>query len=52
MKGEYSEGKEATERFEKTMKSLFRALKPPKSANRRINSAGVVTLTKNLVSTF
>ena len=30
VKREYSEGKEATERFEKVMKGLFRASKPPK----------------------
>jgi hypothetical protein len=30
VKREYIEGKEATERFEKAMKTLFRAPKPPK----------------------
>ena len=30
MKREYIEGQEATERFEKAMKGLFRAPKPPK----------------------
>jgi hypothetical protein len=40
MKREYIEGEEATERFEKAMKQLFRASKPPKHAPKKRKKKG------------
>ena len=40
MKRDYIEGKEATGRFEKTMKQLFRAPKPPKHAPKKREKKG------------
>jgi hypothetical protein len=37
LKREYIEGKEATKRFEKAMKALFRAPKPPKHKPKKRN---------------